>query len=295
MLAELQTTIAAVAERTAASVVRIHGGTHRGGPRTVGVIIEEGRVLTNAHGVPPGGEVSVAFADGETVTATVAARDHDGDLAVLQLDTGERPALAWADDAPALGSPVITVTPSRGSVRATFGTVSAVGRRFRGPGGRPIEDGIEHTAPLARGSSGSPILDPEGRLLGINTHRTEPFYIAMPVSERLRARADALGRGEAPVRRHLGVAVAPPHVAAKLRSAVGLPARSGVLVRDVDADGPAAAAGVERGDLIVAAAGTDVGSPDELHAVLADAPDELTLTLVRGEVEREVTVRFGAG
>lgn len=291
-MTDLSITIRTVTETAAPAVVRVHGGRHRGGPRTVGVIIDTDRVLTNAHGVPPGGEVLVTFADGARATATVTGRDHDGDLAVLEVATGDRPALSWADEAPRLGDVVVSVVPTRGGLRATHGTVSATGRRFRGPGGRPIDDGVEHTAPLARGSSGSPILDAEGRLLGLNTHRTEPFYLAIPVGERLRTRAEALGRGEAPTRRRLGVSVAPPHVAAKLRGAVGLDPRSGVLVHDVEQDGPAATAGIERGDLLVAGGDTELMSPDDLFAVLADAPEQLTITVVRGETEREVTITF---
>lgn len=291
-MSDLSTTIRSVADAASASVVRIHGGRHRGGPRTVGVIIDTDRILTNAHGVPGEGEVLVRFADGNTATATVSGRDHEGDLAVLEVATGERPALPWAEAAPDLGDVVVAVVPTRDGVRATHGTVSSTGRRFRGPGGRPIDDGVEHTAPLARGSSGSPILDGDGRLLGLNTHRTEPFYLAIPVGERLRERAERLGRGEAPTRRHLGIAVAPPHVAAKLRGAVGLAPRSGVLVRGVEEDGPAAAAGIERGDLLVAAGDAALSSPDDLFVVLADAPETISLTVVRGEEERQVTVSF---
>ncbi len=288
---QMQSTIEQVLEDATDAVVRLHGhGGHRRGPRTVGVVVARDRVLTNAHGVH--GEVGVRFADGTTATGTVAGRDHDGDLAVVEVATGDRSPLTWADDAPTVGQPVLAVVPTRGGVRVTDGRVSATGRRFRGPGGRPIDDGVEHTAPLARGSSGSPLLDVDGRLLGINTHRTEPFYLALPVSTRLRERADALGRGEAPVRRRLGIAVAPPHVAARLRSAVGLSERPGVLVRGVEEDSPAAAAGIERGDLVVAVGGRDVATPDDLFAALADAPAELAVTLLRGETERTVSVTF---
>ena len=289
---QLHTAIGTVARTVPASVVRVHGfGGHRGGPRTVGVVVDQDRVLTNAHGVRAG-EVHVRFADGESATGTVAGRDHDGDLAVIEVPTGDRPAVPWAEEAPTIGQPVLALVPTRSGPRVTSGHVSSTGRRFRGPGGRPIDDGVEHTAPLARGSSGSPLLDLDGRLVGINTHRTEPFYLALPVSDRLRTRAEALGRGETPVRRQLGVAVAPPHVAARLRAAVGLSDRAGVLVRGVEEDSPAAAAGIEQGDLLVAAGDSSIGSPDDLFAVLADAPAELTLTVVRGEDERTVTVTF---
>lgn len=288
---QLHSSIDAAASRVADSVVRVHGhGGHRGGPRTVGVVVAENRVLTNAHGVRPDSEVLVRFADGDTATGTVAGRDHDGDLAVIEVTTGDRTPVEWAPAAATVGEAVLTVVPTRSGVRVTAGRVSATGRRFRGPGGRPISDGLEHTAPLARGSSGSPLLDLDGRLVGLNTHRTEPFYLALPVSDRLRDRTDALGRGEEPTRRRLGIAVAPARIARRMRAAVGLSDRDGVLLRGVEEDSPAAAAGLEQGDLLIAAAGTGLTGPDDLFAVLADGPEQLELTVLRGEHERTTTV-----
>src|SRR4029078_13620690 len=96
----------------------------------------------------------------------------------------------------------------------TFGLVTAAVRAFRGPGGRRIDGSVEHTAPLAPGSSGGALLDAEGRLVGLNTNRIgEGFYLALPANAALQARVDALSRGEAPRRARLGVAVAPSHIA----------------------------------------------------------------------------------
>jgi serine protease Do len=91
----------------------------------------------------------------------------------------------------------------------------------------------------------------------------------------------------------LGIAVAPSHVARRLRSAVGLAERDGLLVRDVDDAGAAGAAGVRRGDLIVRAGGRDIGSSDDLFALLDDEPETLTLTVVRGDGEVELEVTLG--
>jgi len=202
------------------------------------------------------------------------------------------PALAAA-----LGAPVLALAlpAGGGGVRVTFGTISSVGRSFRGPRGRLITDGVEHTAPIGRGSSGGPLVDLDGRLLAINTHRPgDGLYLALPVTEARRARIDALTRGESPSRRRLGVALAPPHVARRLRAAVGLPARDGVLIRDVAEGGPGAAASLVRGDLIVAAAGAPVGSIDDLLAAVDGVGDAGTLLLrvVRGTDEVDITVRF---
>ena len=85
---------------------------------------------------------------------------------------------------------------------------------------------------LAPGSSGGALLDTTGNLVGINTNRIgEGFYLALPADAALRERIEALGRGESPEPTRLGVAVAPAHVARRMRRAVGLPERDGVLVR----------------------------------------------------------------
>jgi len=176
-----------------------------------------------------------------------------------------------------------------GGIRATVGHVSGLARSFRGPGGRLIGGSIEHTAPLASGSSGSPILDSEGRLLGLNTQRLgEGFYLAQPADEALRARIDALSRGESTVRPRLGIAVAPGHVARHLRRAVGLPAH--------EEASPADRAGIREGDLIVSAAGSAVTSADELHAAMAKvATATFEVGLVRGVDDLTVKVELGSG
>src|SRR6266542_2729085 len=129
VLEELQQAAAAVVESVAPAVVRIGAGGGRGGGVVVG-----------------------------------------GGLAVVAVETGSRTALEWAPSEPVVGTPVFAVG-SRGEqgARVTFGLVSAVGQAFRGPRGRRITGSLEHTAPLTRGSSGSPVVDAEGRLVGLNT------------------------------------------------------------------------------------------------------------------------------
>jgi serine protease Do len=102
-----------------------------------------------------------------------------------------------------------------------------------------------------------------------------------------------LAKGQAPSPHRLGIAVAPPRVARRLRRAVGLPERDGLLVRDVEDESPADRAGIERGDLIVAAAGTDLEGIDGLYSALDSVNGgTLRLTLVRGTDERDVEVMF---
>ena len=284
---DLQAAIASVSSKVGPSVVGI-GARRRGS----GVVVADGKVLTNAHNIR-GEEVTVTFADGRSTRGRVAGVDLDGDLAVINVDTSGATALDWSDGAAATpGTVVFGVSASSDGVpRVTFGTVSAVARAFRGPGGRRIAGSVEHTAPLAPGSSGGPIVDADGRLLGINTNRIgEGFYLALPAEAGLRERVDALGRGESASRLRLGVAVAPSHVARRLRASVGLTERDGLLVRGVEDGSLAAKAGIREGDLIVEAAGKPVEDADDLFDALGSASLPFEVRLVRGNDERTVSV-----
>jgi serine protease Do len=286
-LADLGREIGEIAERVGPSVVGI-GNRWRGGS---GVVIGENRVLTNAHNLH-GDEVTVTFGDGRSADASVLGVDTDGDVAVLEVSTEGAPVFEIGAEAPTIGSPVVALgNPNGQGPRVTFGFVSGVGRSFRGPRGRRVAGAVEHTAALAPGSSGGPIVDLDGRLVGINTNRLgSGFYQAIVADAALRDRVTALGRGESPTRRRLGVGLAPSHVARRLRRAVGLPERDGLLVREVEEGSPAAAAGIAEGDLIVAAGERAITSADDLFDVLG-ASGDLALTIVRGAEELSVTVK----
>lgn len=292
VLDELEEAVGQVAERVGPSVVGIGRGRGRGS----GVVLADGLVATNAHNIR-GEETTVVFAGDRSAVGRVAGVDVDADLAVIAVDTGAAPAVAWADDAEArVGAAVFALANPGGQLRVTFGLVSAVGRAFRGPRGRRIAGSIEHTAPLPRGASGGPVVDSAGRLLGIDTNRLgDGFYLALPADGELRQRLDALGRGDAPARPRLGIGIAPARVARQLRRAVGLPERDGLLVRVVEESGPADRSGLRTGDLVIEAGGRTVTDPDQLYEVLDQVGEDqsLALRVVRGTDELTVTVSFG--
>jgi serine protease Do len=289
-LDEMTETVRSVISAAAPSVVRV-GRNLRG----CGVVVGHGLVATSAHNLR-GAETTLTFADGRQTTATLAGADFDGDLAVLRADTGETRALERSERTLNPGDPVLAVGGGASTEpRVTIGWVTGVDQAFRGPGGRRVTGAVEHTAPLPRGSSGGAIVDTNGALLGINTHRLgDGFYLAVPADKDLGDRIDALARGEEPHRRRLGVGLAPPTEARRLRRAVGLPERDGLLVRAVAGDSPASAAGLRAGDLLVAAGDRQLRSADDLFAALDDAGDAgtLRLTVVRGADELEVVVTF---
>jgi S1-C subfamily serine protease len=292
LLQDFSDAIGTAAGRLGPSVV----GLGRGWSVGSGVVIGKDRILTAAHNIRHD-EVSVTFSDGTSEPGKVAGVDADLDLAVIEAQTNGRPALEWGDgEPPAIGTPLVALAnPGGRGLRVTLGFVSSGPRSFRGPRGRHVAGAIEHTAPLPRGSSGGPLVDLDGRLLGVNAIRLDGnLILAVPVAA-LRERVEALARGEASATPRLGVAVAPPRVARRMRRAVGLPERDGLLVRGVEEGSPADRAGIERGDLIAAAAGRDLDGIDSLYSALdslaGGAP--LPLKIVRGTEERDLEVSFG--
>jgi serine protease Do len=290
-LAEASELISSTAATAGPAVVGIGPGW-RGG---TGVVVADGRVLTAAHNLRrdhPG----VVFADGRRERAEVVGVDRDVDVAVLAVDTGAVEAIeaAPADAAVGVGSIVVALArPGGRALRVTQGFVSTDQREVRGPRGRRIP-AIEHTAPLPRGASGGPLLDPVGRLVGINVIRLDGGLIVAVDTVALADEIERLGRGEAPTRRRLGVAVAPPHVARRLRRSVGLPDATGVLVRAVEDDSPAAQAGLERGDLLIELDGKPLERIDDLYAALDGAASGIDLGVLRGTDRRDVRIEFAS-
>jgi serine protease Do len=287
-LQAISDTVKAVAASSSAAVVSV-GRNGRGS----GFVVAPGRVLTSAHNLRDQ-TVAVTFADGRSEQGTVHGVDSDGDLVVIDVPTGDVQALAFAGDLPGLGDAVVAIGRGGHRGRTTLGFISGVDHAFNGPRGRIVRGSIEHTALLARGSSGGPVLNTDGEVVGINTHRAgDGFYLARAADEAVRARIAELVAGRSVQRRTLGVAIAPGTVAAQLRQAVGLPERDGVLVRGVDANGPAARAGVTVGDLIVRLGDGAIATVDDLQDALdALATDTVEIAVVRGVEDLVLTVAF---
>ncbi len=284
-LHELNTALATVSANAAAATVAI-GRDGRGS----GVVVAEGVVITNAHSLRAR-TTQVRFADGRIAQAEVRGSDTDGDLIALTVDTGSVVPLRAAETAPLPGHIVVA---AHGDGSVGIGNVAAVDRTFPGPRGRSIANAIEHTAALARGASGGPLVDIEGNLIGINTNRSDVGYQAIAYAGDTRTRIDALIAGSSFHRRRLGVALAPAAATAAVRRAAGLPEITGLLVRGVADDSPAQRAGLTQGDVIVSAGAVTIDSLDALARALDTTEDTIVLTVVRGVDERSVTVSFAA-
>jgi S1-C subfamily serine protease len=227
-----------------------------------GFAVEGGRIVTNQHVVADAEIVAVRL-DGRRVRARLVGSDASTDLAILRLRAGRSRELATlqlgrsddvrpGDTAVALGNPY-------GLARTvTAGVVSAVGRRITAPDGAPIRDAIQTDAAINPGNSGGPLLDAEGRVIGvISQSRGDGLSFAVPVDTLRRITPDLERHGE--VRRaYLGVTTSDPE-----RS-------TGALVVETAEGGPATRAGLRAGDVILAVDGRRVSGPAGLTAAIED-------------------------
>jgi serine protease Do len=284
-------TTSTIASRVGPAVIGLRAGS-RGGS---GVIVAPGIAVTLARNIRQD-ELTVRVG-GSDRAARVTGSDPTVDLAVLTLDGPDLPEpIAWAIGGDlTIGSEVYALAdPAGRGLRVTPGTVSRAPSGLRGPSGRLIEGVIEHTAPLPRGSGGGPLVDSDGRILGLNAIRLDGGLIVAWPAAALRDRAATLASGHTTAPPRLGVALVGARQARRLRATVGLDPIDGLLVRAVEAGGPADRAGIARGDVIVAVDGTAVTDPDPLYAALdAATGGGLALKIVRGSQELVVTARLG--
>ena len=226
-----------------------------------GSSIAPGRVLTNAHNLRDE-TTEVRFADGRTAQGAVVGSDVDGDLVVLDVDTGDVPVLAWSDDAVDAGDVVVAVTAGRHRRRATWGQVTATEAGVPRPP-RPA-DRAAHRAHLAVRLPARPERPCSTARAGssASTPTASSTASTSPAPSTRRSARPSRRWSRVVVRAvRLGVALAPADVAARLRRSVGLGERDGLLVRGVVDGSPAAAAGIREGDLLVRAGDRDLRRP----------------------------------
>jgi S1-C subfamily serine protease len=257
----------------------------RGGARGSGTIVASGRVVTSAANLTNGAP-EVVFADGRSARATVTGLDRRRGFAALSVETATLAPLAFGPESPPIGTTALALANPWGrGLSVTHGFVAS-------SRSRPAV-GVAHTALCPRGASGGPLVAPDGGLLGFNVMRLDGgFVLATATDADTRERIDKLVAGERRTDRTLGVAIAPPRVAKRLRRSVGLDERDGLLVRGVEAESAAFSAGIRQGDLIVAVGDSPIASVDDLLAQLENDGDELVVTVLRGVDEHTLTAHL---
>ena len=253
----------------------------RGDARGTGIVIADQRVLTTAGNLS-GDQAEVVFDDGHTESASVTGLDRRRGIALLSVDTRGRVPLEFGTADHGIGTAVVALANPWGhALSAAPGFIAS--RRER-------PAGLAHTAPCPRGAGGGPLVDAAGGLVGVNATRLAGgFVLAIATDAETRARVAALAAAEQRSDRTLGVAIAPAREARRLRRAVGLEQRDGLLVRAVAPDSPASRAGIQRGDMIVAVGVTPIATVDDLLAQLETDEAELAMTIVRGADELPLT------
>ena len=261
----------------------------RGARRGSGLLLGPEHVVTLGHPLVSD-RVETFLPDGQSREGRLIGVDRILGVAVLEVPTGDTPVLRWADGMPALGARVFALGNPGTGLRVTQGRVSADPLTIR-VHGRPLEV-IEHTAPMPRGAGGGPLVDESGLVLGLNALLGDPsFLLALPASA-VRAAIDRVLEGRQPPR--LGVALVPPGAGRRMRRAVGLPDREGLLVRAVEDGSPAAKAGVLAGDLLVRLGDDELTAIDDLYTAL-DAragAASVGLRIVRATAESDLTIEL---
>jgi S1-C subfamily serine protease len=233
----------------------------------------DGYLLTNSHVVQGSEEISVRLNDDTRFSADVVGNDPDSDLAVLRI--GSPSALPYVEfgDSAALrvGQVVIAIgNPLGYSKTVTTGVVSALGRTLRATSGRLMHDVIQTDAALNPGNSGGPLVDSKGRVIGVNTAmipQAQAICFATGINTAKWVIAQLFAHGR--VRRaYIGVSGATVPIATRVVRHFSLPRNRAVHVLEVVSGSPAARAGVESGDRMIALDATPVDGIDSLQRLL---------------------------
>jgi len=292
ILVELSNAMAAAAEKAGQSTLLV--SARRRMPAS-GIAIAPDQVLTAAHVIEQEEGIKVLLPDGTESGAKLAGHDHGSDLAVLKLDK----ALAKpAEKAPTarIGELVLALgRPTPEGIEVSLGVVSAMGGPVRTPHGSLDRYIRTDTTPFP-GFSGGPLVDAEGRIVGVNTSGfgrgialTIPSEVAWKVADQL-ARTGSVKRG------YLGIRSEAVELAETARKALGREQASGLLVVGVEHHSPAESGGLIVGDILVGVDGQPVPDHDALFAHLgSEAVDRsVPVEILRGGQEARVDVKIGA-
>ena len=288
-LKDLSKEIEALVEKASQSVVRVDARRGRAG---TGIVWDSGLVLTANHVVEQEEDIEVVV-DGKSAKASLVGRDPATDLALLKVDGLSAPAMPRAKVSDLKPGQIVLAIGRPGSLKATFGTISAVSSSWRGWRGSEIEHLIQTNAPLYPGFSGGPLVDADGRAVGMNSWvfgRGDGRAIAMDVAERVVESLRADGRIKRP---YLGIGTQQVPLPDAVKARVNQD--SGLLIVAIEPQSPADRAGLMQGDTMVALNGTVTNNLEDLYAGLRKIKVGATQTVkvVRAGEVKEIAVTVG--
>jgi len=297
LLTTLSDELAGAVERAGQAVVSVDARRQR--PAS-GIVWPAGTgiVVTADHVVEREEDISVILPNAQKVAATLAGRDPGSDLAVLRL-AGSTPAPAPAELAPAdsvkIGHLVLALGRPGGSTMASFGIVSALGGPWRTERGGVVAGYVRGDVTLFPGFSGGPLIDTQGRVVGLNSwHLAHGQELAIPAQAVGAIVQTLLTQGR--VRRaYLGVTSQPVRLPAALRQALSIPQTKGLMVVGVEAGSPAEKGGLTLGDVLIGVAGQTIEDAEDLQAALGPATvgQVTSIVVVRGGERKELAVTPG--
>lgn len=292
-LAQLSEAMADAVEKAAASVVSVNA--RRRFPATGIVWSAEGVIVTSDHVIEREDRIEVGLPSGEKVSATLVGRDPGSDIAVLKVAQAGLTPIAQAPGAARVGSFVLAVgRPGSEGPMASLGVVGAIGGPWRTFRGSEVEGYLRSDVTFYPGFSGGPLIDGEGRAVGLNSSRLgRGSGLTIPVAAVARIAGDLLAGGK--VRRaYLGISSQVARLPEKLATALG-GQESGLLIVSVEPGSPADAAGLLIGDILVAFAGAKVADTEDLQSLLGAGliGSEQRATVLRGGSATDVVVKVG--
>jgi S1-C subfamily serine protease len=253
------------------------GWGRRGGGSGSGVLFTpDGYILTNAHVVRGGARYEVALTDGSTHAAQLCGADPATDTAVIRIEGTGLPHAQFGESARLkVGQLCVAIgNPLGFSSTVSAGVVSALGRNMRAQDGRLMENIIQSDVALNPGNSGGPLVDTRARVIGVNTAMifgAQGISFAVPIDTAKWVVGQIMTQGR--VRRSwLGIVAQNRRIDPRVKRHLDLLQESGVEVMSVEPSGPAAAAGVRDGDIVLALDGRPVQSVDDVHRTLTQWP-----------------------
>jgi S1-C subfamily serine protease len=266
-----------VVEEVSPAVVSLHSqrrhpqGLSAGSASGI-IITPDGYILTNSHVISGAQDLEATRASGESYQAQLVGEDPDTDLAVVRVVAAGLPTSVLGDsDELKVGQVVIAIGNPLGlQATVTTGVVSALGRSLRSRTGRLIENVIQTDAILNPGSSGGPLVDTRGRVIGINTAviaGAQGIGFAVPINTATRIAGELIKEGRVH-RAYLGLGGQAIALDPLLASQLGLQQNRGVMVTQVTPGGPAYRAGLREGDVIFSLDGRPITSVDRIHQIL---------------------------
>jgi serine protease Do len=261
-----------------------------------GVIIDgdRGLILTNEHVVAQTDKITVVLNDGREFEADIVGTDPESDLAVLRINTEEHlPSIEMGESGDIMiGETVIAIgNPFGFSNTVTTGVVSAINRNIRADN-RVYYDFIQTDASINPGNSGGPLLNINGELIGINTAiyaQAEGIGFAIPINKARKIIADLITHGEV---MYAWIGLVVQDMDQNLAAYLKLPVGSGIVVKDVEPDSPAAKAGIQEGDIITAVDSRKIGTVINYQLLMRDLQEgeDITVEILRDGRKKTIPV-----